>query len=172
MLYGGSGCGKSTFAEGLASVLPGPRYYIATMRPEGEESGRRIRRHRAMREPKGFQTLERYTDLAGVVLPKSGGVALVECLCNLTANEIFDPEGAGPEGAEASALAGLNSLARQCANLIVVTNEVGADGAGYEEPVLRYIRVLGNLNRCLAAAFDQVAELVCGIPLWLKGGPA
>jgi len=172
LLYGGSGCGKSTFAEGVAEALPGPRYYIATMRPDGGESLRRIARHRAMRQPKGFETVERYTDLSGIILPEPGGVALVECLCNLTANEMFDPDGAGQDGTETAVLAGLRSLARQCANLIAVTNEVGADGGCYEEPVRRYIRTLGRLNQQAAAWCDQVAELVCGIPLWLKGGPA
>ena len=42
---------------------------------------------------KGFETIERYTDLSGLELPKEG-VALLECLSNLTANEMFEPEGA------------------------------------------------------------------------------
>ena len=140
------------------------------MRPYGEESLGRVVRHRAMRAEKGFVTMERYTGLAEVRLPEPNGVALVECLCNLTANELFDPDGAGSENAEAAVLAGLNSLAQQCATLIVVTNEVGADGGCYEAPVRYYIRTLNSLNRRLAAGYDQVAELVCGIPIWLKGG--
>ncbi len=141
------------------------------MRPFGEESEARIARHRAMRKAKGFATIERYTDLPGLALPERAGVALLECLCNLTANEIFDAEGAGPDLAEARVLAGVRHLAGQCDTLILVTNEVGADGGGYDALVRRYIQALGRLNQRLAAACDQVAELVCGIPLWLKGGP-
>ena len=37
LLTGGSGCGKSKFAESLCMKLPLPRYYLAAMRPYGPE---------------------------------------------------------------------------------------------------------------------------------------
>ena len=36
LLTGGSGCGKSSFAERLCMEMPLPRYYIAAMKPYGE----------------------------------------------------------------------------------------------------------------------------------------
>ena len=92
LLTGGSACGKSTFAEQLAVGFPGPRYYIATMRAYDEECLRKIDRHRALRAGKGFETIEKQTDLDEIVLP-GRGTALLECMCNLTANEMFDDEG-------------------------------------------------------------------------------
>jgi len=63
----------------------------------------------------------------------------------------------------------VRALRAQCAHLIVVTNDVGSDGGGYDELTERYIETLGRVNRRLAAEADTVCELVCGIPLPLKG---
>jgi adenosylcobinamide kinase/adenosylcobinamide-phosphate guanylyltransferase len=169
LLTGGSACGKSTYAEALAVKTGGKLWYVAAMEPFGEESELRIARHRAMRAEKGFETIERYTDLLGLRLPLRG-TALLECLCNLTANEMFRREPfLAPEEAAALVLRGVDNLDRQCDNLIVVTNDVGSDGGGYGAPTERYVRALGIINAKLAARFDHVFELVCGIPLALKG---
>lgn len=167
LLTGGSGCGKSTYGESLCLRFPQPRYYVATMRPYGEEGARKIARHRAQRRDKGFQTIERQTDLAALRLPQRGTV-LLECLCNLTANEMFDELGNERDPFD-DIVAGITALAAQADNLIVVTNDVGGDGAVYSDSTLRYIRILGRLNARFAAGFDQVTELVCGIPLARKG---
>lgn len=167
LLTGGSANGKSTYAETLAVQLGAPLYYIAAMMPYGEESLQRIARHRVMRAKKGFSTIERYTDIAGLTLPQRGTV-LLECLCNLTANEMFDQNGAHGHTA-AAVLRGIASLSHQCAHLIVVTNDVGADGGGYDSLTAAYIQTLGEINSALAADFDRVYELCCGIPLPLKG---
>lgn len=167
LLTGGSAGGKSTFAESLAVKLSGKLWYIAAMMPYGEESEARIRRHRAMRAEKGFETIERYTDIAGITVPERGTV-LLECLCNLTANEMFEPGGAGKDTVNA-VLRGIDVLEQQSNNLIVVTNDVGSDGGGYDELTMRYVDALGEINQKLAQRFDIVYELVCGIPLPLKG---
>ncbi|MFB0920906.1 MAG: bifunctional adenosylcobinamide kinase/adenosylcobinamide-phosphate guanylyltransferase, partial [Oscillospiraceae bacterium] len=64
---------------------------------------------------------------------------------------------------------GLVHLSEQCDNLIVVTNDVGSGGFDYDEGSKRYMGVLGRLNAALAVNFDCVLELVCGIPIALKG---
>lgn len=55
LVLGGSGSGKSAFAEALTMSFGGTRAYIATMEPFGEEGRRRIERHRLMRKDKGFE---------------------------------------------------------------------------------------------------------------------
>jgi len=172
LLIGGSGCGKSVFAETLAATMPPPRYYIAAMRPFGEESVARILRHRTQRSHLGFETFDRYTDVGGLVLP-GRSVVLLECLCNLTANEMFDEHGAKERPVEKTVeavLSGVDALHRQIAFLIVITNDVGSGGAQYGKGTVRYMQALGKINIMLAKKADHVAELVCGIPLWLKGG--
>lgn len=167
LLTGGSACGKSFYAELLATQCPGPRYYVATMRPYGPESLEKIARHRAMRSAKGFDTIECYESLETIRLPRRG-TALLECMCNLTANEMFDEAGVCRD-AYADILAGVESLKKQCEHLIVVTNDVGSDGGTYDRDTRRYVETLGRLNMALASRFDTVLELVCGIPIPRKG---
>ena len=72
VVTGGSGSGKSAFAEDLicrnhdvsgTGQSGDSLIYIATMVPYGEETKRKIRRHREMRMNKGFSTIECYTGL-------------------------------------------------------------------------------------------------------------
>lgn len=64
LVTGGSGSGKSAFAEDrILSLGEAKRIYIATMHPFDQESFKRIERHRKMRAGKGFDTIECYTGL-------------------------------------------------------------------------------------------------------------
>ena len=62
LLTGGASCGKSAVAEDLCMGLGGSLVYLAAMRPFGEEGAARVRKHRAQRAGKGFQTVECYED--------------------------------------------------------------------------------------------------------------
>ena len=167
LLTGGAANGKSTFGESLCLQADGPRYYLAAMQPYGPEGEARIARHRKLREGKGFTTIERYTDYASLVLP-AGGTALLECIANLTANEMFDETGEMTDPVE-TVLAGVDALRAQCDRLIVITNDVGSDGCGYPPETEAYVKALGRINAVLAARADTVCELVAGIPILLKG---
>lgn len=170
LITGGSGCGKSTYAESRMLSYSQPRVYVATMIPCGEDAERRIARHRQLRAGKGFETLEKGVDVGGLPLPEGASV-LLECLGNLVANEMFEPDGAG-ENAEERCLDGIRSLARRAANLVIVTNEVGSDGREYGEGTERYMQIMGRLGCRIAEMADEVCEVVCGQPVWLKGGRA
>ncbi|MBQ8934876.1 MAG: bifunctional adenosylcobinamide kinase/adenosylcobinamide-phosphate guanylyltransferase [Oscillospiraceae bacterium] len=164
LIIGGAGSGKSAYAEKLVQSLPGGRVYIATMQPFDDECRARIKKHRAMRAGKGFATLERYTDLAGLAVPRGSNV-LLEDLSNLTANELYSPHGGGG----AAVLRGVEAVLRRSTHLTVVTNEVFSGGADYEGDTLSFLRELADINIALADRADTVAELVCGIPNVLKG---
>ena len=166
LIIGGAGSGKSAWAESLVCRLPGRRIYLATMQPFDMECVARIHRHRLQRADLGFVTLERYTDLAGAVpeLPPHANV-LLECLSNLTANELYSPDGTGA----GAVLDGVRALMPHCRNLTVVTNEIFTGGADYDRETLRYLRELARINRELAAWANHVVEVVCGLPRPLKG---
>ena len=167
LLTGGSACGKSSYAEALAARFSGARYYLATMRPYDDECVRKITRHQEQRREFRFTTIEKETDLGSVILPNRG-IVLLECMCNWLANEMFDEVGNFRDPSE-KMFAAIEHLAEQCEHLIVVTNEVGCDCMSFGEGTKRYIELLGRMNAILAAQFDTVLELVCGIPIVLKG---
>lgn len=170
LVIGGSASGKSEYAEDLILASPClPRYYVATMEPFGSEGRARIARHRELRREKRFETLERYTGLAALRLP-AGGAVLLECLGNLTANELYGPAGAGTEeGAVQAVVTGVEALRAQCGELVVVSNEVFSGGRDYAGDTDAYLRALTAVNRILARQADRVCEVVCGIPYDCKG---
>ena len=163
LVFGGSASGKSEYAEGLVLSQPGPRIYIATLYPWDQECVARIAKHRFARRDRGFETVERYTDLAGLDLPTDSNV-LLEGLGSLLSNELYTPEGGGLE----AVLRGVETL-EGCAHLTVVAEEVCAGGADYAGDTLRYLEAMAGLNRALAQRADRVVEVVCGLPNVLKG---
>ena len=168
LVIGGTASGKSAYAEELVMrSARKPRVYIATMEPFDEECLRRIEKHRRLRAEKRFETVECYTDLASAVVPV-GGAVLLECMGNLCANELYSPRGSG-NGAEAAILRGVERLRGRCGDLVVVSNEVFSGGSRYEGDTLRYLKLLGRVNRRLAAMADNVCEVVCGVPEYYKG---
>ena len=120
LVYGGSGSGKSEFAEKL--ILDSEcenRFYIATMKIFDDEGKKRVERHRKLRGNKNFITVEETNEsrnledavekirkmssgknpansfgfCAGKSSEKKKSAVLVECLSNLLANEMFLPDG-------------------------------------------------------------------------------
>lgn len=163
LITGGSGCGKSTYAEKLVESLPsGDRYYIATMLVCDDECRARVKRHRSMRAGKGYITLERpKTFDIGVINPRS--TVLLEDLPNLLANEMFsggDPDAIPPF---------VRALGARCENLIVVTNDVFSDGARHDAETERYMRKLADINAGVARDADYACEMVYSLSVVLKG---
>ena len=170
VVTGGSGSGKSAFAEQCILDCQGNnRIYIATMYPFDEESHRRIARHRAMRAEKKFTTIERYTDLEHLTIPQGADV-LLECMSNLTANELYDEAGNmnKPEKVKRQILEGIRHVIEKTDLLVIVTNEVQGDQMEYSEETKIYQRVLGEVNQSLAGLAEKVTEVVYGIPEEIK----
>lgn len=167
VVTGGSGSGKSEYAENLALATGcSSLVYLATMMVWDEEGKKRVERHRTMRADKGFSTVERYTDLAGLRLSGTGKetVILLECMSNLVSNEYYRLGMAATE----EILSGINCLQNQCGHLIIVTNEVFSDGEDYSRETREYIEVCGMVNRKLAREAASVTEVVFGIPVKIK----
>lgn len=169
LITGGADCGKSTLAETICTLREeARRLYIATMRPLGEEALERIARHRRMRAQKGFDTLERYENLAGTQV-RGYDVILLECVGNLLANEMYR-ENRIVEDAEHRVLVGIDHLLNETHDVVIVSNDVSADGTAYAPSTMRYVQAMAAINQAIAARADHVAEVVCGIPIFHKGG--
>ncbi|MDR2908742.1 MAG: bifunctional adenosylcobinamide kinase/adenosylcobinamide-phosphate guanylyltransferase [Oscillospiraceae bacterium] len=167
LVYGGSGSGKSAFAEDLAASLSDRRIYLATMPASGEESKARILRHRAARESKGFVTVEYAGDPVRLRLPGDCGCLLLEDAGNLAANALFE-RGVPPGEAPSMLFEGILSLAGQTEHLVIVTVDVFSDGICYREETQDYLSCLARLNLRLASWADTLTEVVCGLPIYHK----
>ena len=168
VITGGSGSGKSAYAEKMVTDFGDlERIYIATMFPFDEESHQRIARHRQMRAEKKFSTIECYTGLKNLKIPPKSCV-LLECMSNLTANEMFQKDGAGEHTVE-EILEVVRSLQTQAKQLVIVTNEIFSDGISYDTETQRYESYLGEINQKIVGMADCAVEVVYGIPLFFKG---
>lgn len=205
LITGGSGSGKSAYAEKYichASNEKGckEKYYIATMHVFDDEGQRKIDRHRRLRAGKGFITIEQPRDIKKAVEKlqsenclKTGRSALLECMSNLVANEMFPPvDVSGMQAAEAKketlddpenmkdydtaqisrvskkVLKEVSILSENVAELVIVTNNVFEDGVSYDQSTMNYIKAMGIVNRGLAAMAESVVEVVAGIPVAVK----
>ena len=205
LITGGSGSGKSAYAEKYichASNEKGckEKYYIATMQVFDDEWQRKIDRHRRLRAGKDFITIEQPRDIQDAVSKlqsenslKTGRLALLECMSNLVANEMFPPvdasdtkEAGGKKEAldepenmrdyentlisrvSKKVLKDVSILSENVAELVIVTNNVFEDGVCYDESTMNYIKAMGTVNRGLAAMAESVVEVVAGIPVEVK----
>ena len=107
-------------------------------------------------------------DRAGQNVTERPRCALLECMSNLVANEVFAPEGRGADCSEVLKC-GLHHLAGTAAHLVIVTNDIFSDGVTYDPETEQYRKILGEVNREAAAMADYVYEVVCGIPICVKG---
>lgn len=161
LIIGTPDSGKSKLAEELADELSGHRakYYIATMIPYGEEGAKRVEKHRAMRAGKGFTTLEMPFDAGSAVLPYDC-VALLECVSNLAANEMFDRH-TPPDQCEDKIAADICRLQDSVSDLVIVTNHFGISEE-FDEETVRYALLMDRINHRLSVLADRVIDLTAG----------
>ncbi|MDO4796746.1 MAG: bifunctional adenosylcobinamide kinase/adenosylcobinamide-phosphate guanylyltransferase [Coriobacteriales bacterium] len=172
LVVGGSGSGKSQFAEDLACTLGPKRTYVATMAPGSAEAQARIQRHRTQRAGRGFVTHECLGTIAGhLVAGAHDDVVLLDDMGNLVANALFGPD--GRMGDPAQVVCRLErELASLCTchrHVVVVGDQAGSDGIAPSDQTAAWLHACGTLCCGMAARADVVAEVVCGVPHVLKG---
>lgn len=193
LVVGGSGSGKSSYAEKVTVSLAqesvkeitksentslsdfklniAKKYYLATMQVFDDEGRKKVERHRNLRSGKGFFTIEQPTRISGALEKMEDGdrAVLLECISNLTANEMFSEKKAMTEiQVTENVIRDIKMLKEQTNHLVVVSNNIFEDGITYDETTTKYIRAMGKINQKLAALADRVVEVVAGIPVTLK----
>jgi adenosylcobinamide kinase/adenosylcobinamide-phosphate guanylyltransferase len=179
LVTGGSGSGKSDFAESLASPRGAPVIYLATGKAEGPEMAARIRKHQESRPP-DWPTVEAQRGLAAALesADAAAPTVLLEDLASLATAclpwiEERDGEQAQPDRAEQAATQALDAeidgVLAWCAargkRLVIVSQEVGL-GMLPTSPVGRLFKdVLGAANQRLATRVDRAFLVVAGLPI-------
>lgn len=178
-IYGGSGSGKSSFAEDeIMKIKDSQKFYIATMKALDEESERKILRHREMRKNKNFITIEQSQDLnkackficdSQKINPRKKNSVLLECVSNLLANEMFkNGKQLNAKTVVKKILNDLEKIILCTDNFFIVSNNIFDDGIEYSQSTKNYMLALSKINSYLAKRADNVFELVVGIPQKLK----
>ena len=193
LVVGGSGSGKSSYAEKVTVSLAQEsvkeitksentslsdfklnipkKYYLATMQVFDDEGRKKVDRHRKLRNGKGFFTIEQPVRISSALEKMEDGdrAVLLECISNLTANEMFSEKKAMTEiQVTENVIRDIKMLKEQTNHLVVVSNNVFEDGITYDETTTKYIRAMGKINQKLAALADRVVEVLAGIPVTLK----
>ncbi len=172
LIIGGSGSGKSAYAEDYLCRKTGnsPKYYIATMKASDKETVERIEKHRNMRKDKCFITIERPVNIAGAEVDnKTTSYALLECMSNLVANEMFsDIEPKSSTTVVEKIVKDIEVLASKLEYLVIVSNNIFEDGIEYDRYSEEYIEALGLINQKLSDMADEVIEVVVGIPVRIR----
>lgn len=198
VITGGSGSGKSAYAEDYIGQIAAKsdhcnKYYIATMKVYDAEGQKKIDRHRRLRQGKGFITIEQPTDIANTIktiknqqntnfnnsdlnlrVAAVHTVALLECMSNLVANEMFTDDGNGNSKIVPADIVcekitnGIRAIKDTLDDLVIVTNNVFEDGIEYDDTTIEYIRAMGIVNQRIAAMADHVIEVVVGISVVIR----
>lgn len=174
LVVGGSGSGKSSYAEKTAVSLAQSdmkKYYLATMQVFDDEGRMKVEKHRNLRNGKGFFTIEQTMRISDALEKMEDGdrTVLLECISNLMANEMFSEETTMTEmQVTENVIRDIKMLKDQTNHLVVVSNNVFEDGITYDETTTKYIQAMGKINQELADLADRVVEVVAGIPVIIK----
>lgn len=178
LVTGGARSGKSRRAEELASAgtWAGVTYVATASRfPDDPEWAARIAAHRA-RRPTAWRTHEG-PEVADVLAGAAAGeLVLVDCLALWVTGVVDDADAWEDVPAAGAAVSRhldtlVDALRSASADVVLVTNEVGAGVVPHTRSGRLFRDLLGRVNIAVAAACDDVELVVAGIPATLKGRP-
>jgi adenosylcobinamide kinase/adenosylcobinamide-phosphate guanylyltransferase len=169
LVIGGARSGKSGYAEQLLAAQPAATYVATAPARDGDPDwAARVQAHVA-RRPASWTTVE--TDQVAQVLRTATAPLLVDDL-GLWLTRVLDAAGGweGPPSAEATAACDeLVRAWRDCAaRAVLVAPEVGSGVVPATASGRRFRDALGALTARLAAASDEVVQVVAGLPRSLR----
>lgn len=151
LVLGGARSGKSEVAERLAAGAGDDVVYVATGVATDPDMAARIAAHK-LRRPPGWQTIEA-TDPVSAVAAHPFRTVLIDSLGTWVAScEDFTVDVDGL----------VDALRARVAPAIVVSEEVGMGVHPETDVGRRWRDALGDVNRAVAAAADEVLLVVAG----------
>lgn len=160
---GGRRSGKSSYALALASAH-GPRLgFIATLKPDDEESLQKAERARSERGPE-FITVEEPLAIATLIEDRASvfDAVVVDDLTLWVSNLVMAGHNDAQIEEEATQLI---HLAKTCkTELILVTSDVDFGFPPDAEPSRHFRRLAGLVNRMAAESASRLYWMVFGIP--------
>ncbi len=168
LVTGGGRSGKSRYALQRADAYA-RKGFVATAEAFDDEMRLRIDKHREERGGR-YLTVEAPLALAEAITSLAGraDVAVVDCLTVWLGN-LMHHHGSVADQTPRALEQLLKLLADPPLDVILVTNEVGL-GIIPGDPLTRSYRdMAGIMNQRVAAVADEVALVVCGLPMMLKG---
>jgi len=183
LVIGGSRSGKSDYAQLLAEAGTEMRYYLATCpcaqqgtkqdQPSDDpEMSARILAHQQKRQGRLWQTIEEPLHLAHRLrtLPAPATV-LIDCLTLWISNLLYADVAGTLDEERVTTLAQevLAASLSRAGQVIIVSSEVGCGLVPEHALARRYRDLAGRCNQVIAAGADRVVQVVCGIPVIIKG---
>ena len=163
LVTGGARSGKSRYAETRTRAWPGQPVYVATAAASDDEMRARISQHKTDRGA-GWILHEEQFDIAHALDATDGaGPRLVDCLTIWLSNLILSERDWQAAVADLS-----NTLSRQRAPVVLVTNEVGSGIVPDNALARGFSDAAGMMNQAIGAAAGEVVLVVCGQPLTIK----
>ena len=173
LIIGGARSGKSTYAQQLAKKTSNKVAFIATAEALDDEMAQRINAHQKSR-PSEWITIEAPTGIKQKFIQANVdiGVVVIDCLTLLVSNILM--QAINHNQTDETYLASLlkqefdEIIATAHASdalWIIVTNEVGLGIVPGDSLSRLYRDILGRGNQWMAAAADEVINMVAGIPI-------
>ena len=156
-MLGGARSGKSQVAERLTGGLPLPVTYLATGAPVDDDFAARIAAHRD-RRPSDWKTIEAGAEIVTALHDIGDGTVLIDAL---------GPWVAAHEDFHTDTAALIAALTNRRGDTVIVSEEVGLSVHPSSDAGRRFRDALGEVNRSVADAADQVLFVIAGRVLHL-----
>ncbi|MDE0533992.1 MAG: bifunctional adenosylcobinamide kinase/adenosylcobinamide-phosphate guanylyltransferase [Albidovulum sp.] len=164
LVVGGAASGKSLWAENQLVRTGRKLVYVATAEARDAEMRRKIAAHVRRRGAK-WRTVEAPTDIARAVAAcGEHEAALIDCATMWLSNCM----GSGAEIEKLNSRF-LDGVSLAACPVVVVSNEIGSGIVPANELSRNFRTVHGELNQAIAEKAELVVNIVCGLPLVLKG---
>ncbi len=163
-ITGGRRSGKSNYAKKLALKKTERPVFLATSRIWDEDHRKRIEDHRSQRR-KNWTTTEEEKYLSKHQFYNQ--TVVLDCITLWLTNFFYDNSN-DIDTSYNQAKSELDAIAKQNAEFIIVSNEIGMGGHPDNMVQMKFADLQGWVNQYIAEMADEAYLLVSGLPVKIK----